>query len=261
MAAVGLAMLVALPLQAYVVGPLFHDRKTIPYLMGLALRPLLDVRVKFNGAAMEQGHHPLIYIGNHLSYLDPVILSRYVTAAYVCQDGAKDMPLAGSFCKALGTIFVHRTPAFLVQMQGDMARTLNEGRDVAIYPEGHCSDGKDVLPFFNGALSVLFNNKSGVELEVKPLVQPFAERLLRVDGQDVETHPELREIFAWTSSDLTMWGHLWRLMHVRSVDIEVTALPALDPANYKDRRSFTEAAYNVVRDAVVQPQASSPAPL
>lgn len=258
LAAMGAVLAAAVPAQLLVAGPVFGNTTLIPRLLSRALRPLIGLKVTFNGAAMERERHPLVYIANHLSYLDPLILGRHFPATYVCQDGAKDWPVIGRFCAAIGTIFVRRDAAGLARMQGDMVRVLNDGRDVAIFPEGHISDGRDVLPFYNGALSMLFNNLSGVAMQEKPLVQPLALRIDRVDGKDVAAHPELRAVFAWASPDMGMGAHLWRLMHARRVEMTVTALPVMDPADYKDRRSFTAAAYDAVRGAVTGAEIMAP---
>ena len=241
---------VILPLQALVAGPLFHDRDTLPSLAGKGAMKLAGIRLAFNGVAPEK-NGPMMYMANHQSYLDPMVLHSFLHAAMVSNDGVAKIPLLGRAVAAAGTIFVTRFAhgKYIPDAHEQLVKTLNAGRNVAVFPEGRTSDGSGVLPYKNGVLSVMFNNLAHDRLEPHVRAQAFAINVTHVNGQSVAENPSLRETFAWHNQNVL--SHIWNLLKTKSMDIEVTGLPVMDPADYPGRKEFAAAAEQQMRQAHV----------
>src|SRR6185503_20074175 len=90
-----------LPLQALVAGPLFHDRDTLPSLAGKGLLKLTGIKLAFNGVAPEK-NGPMIYMANHQSYLDPMVLHSFLHAAMVANGGIAKTPVLGNIVGSAG---------------------------------------------------------------------------------------------------------------------------------------------------------------
>lgn len=80
----------------------------------------------------------VLFVGNHLSYIDIVLLMRYVHGiSFVAKKEIGDWPLFGHGARAAGTIFVKRESA---ENRGlariAIADALREGKRVAVFPSG-----------------------------------------------------------------------------------------------------------------------------
>lgn len=99
----------------------------------------LGVKVQITGPiSLKPG---LLYVGNHMSYLDiPLLMAAAPSIAFVAKKEIGDWPLFGDGARALETIFVQRENA---ENRGlarqTIAATLAEGRRVAVFPSGTTS--------------------------------------------------------------------------------------------------------------------------
>jgi len=121
----------------------------------------MDLEV--TGEAFLEAVRPAVFIFNHQSYLDGVILARLlrhdVTA--FCKKELAQNPLIGPFMRANGAIFVDRENPHAARAQlQSAAGALKEGRSVAIAPEGTRSMDDQLAPFKHGAF--VLARKTGV---------------------------------------------------------------------------------------------------
>jgi 1-acyl-sn-glycerol-3-phosphate acyltransferase len=261
------AMSVALmPAQALVAGPLLRNFETLPRLMNKGTKKILGLRVVYKGVAPAKGPG-MMYIANHLSWLDSVVMGNFISGALISKFGQSPVPFVKNFGAALGVIFVqsgagrkaqgkfpgHDTHGkSLAEVHKEVARALNRGRNILVFPEGKSSDGRVVAPFKAGVLTIMFNNASAVPLKRDVKVQPFGIRVTAIDGKDMTGPGKLSEVFAWYSGFSPK--NLWTILKTRNIDIEVTGLPVLQPKFYTDRNTFTAAAEDVIRAQVVTPR-------
>lgn len=96
-----------------------------------------------------------LYIGNHQSYLDPVVTLKFTDAMPVAKAEVENWPIIGRGVKATGVLFVKR------EHKGSRADTLRsvkkallESCSILIYPEGTTTDQAHTLPFRPGAFHV-----------------------------------------------------------------------------------------------------------
>ena len=94
----------------------------------------LGVEVQQNGTPPEGCH---LFVGNHRSYMDPIITLAIVEALPVAKAEVSDWPLIGFGAKATGIMYVKRessnSRAATIEA---MREVLQEGHSVLIYPEG-----------------------------------------------------------------------------------------------------------------------------
>jgi 1-acyl-sn-glycerol-3-phosphate acyltransferase len=254
-----------LPVHLLIAEPLFQNKKTIPRLFCKGATRLAGITAVYNGVAPEQKRR-VMNIFNHISDLDPVIINCFLDSAFVGKDTVSEWFLIGRLARSVGTIFVKRYAGgkYLPEVHGKIAATLNQGRNVSIFPEGRTTNGKNVNPFKNGGLSLSFNNLSDVKLNQPIVSQLYALKVTHVNGQPVGPQDQnLRDIYACygdypnsasnTQEMIDTARHIWRLLKNKSVRIEMTGLPVMDPKDYSDYRAFAAAAENTIRNVVVSP--------
>ncbi len=241
-------MAVILPAQMIVAAPLLRDHDTLPRLADRGLRHLLGLKIALKGVQPEKGEG-MIYIANHLSWVDPIMMGNVVSGAPVSRIGGV-LSWARHLGKPLGIIFVRQGQhgKSLPEIHEKVVMTLNSGRNIILFPEGKSSDGTGVLPFKGGVLTVMLNNASGVKLEKEVRVQPYAACITHVDGQEVAGAPALKEIFSWYSFFTP--ANLWTILQKKDIRIELTALTVMNPKDYVNREQFVAAAEKAVRDRV-----------
>ena len=163
---------------------------------------------------------------NHLSYLDIVIVSAALPAAFVAKHEIGDWAFFGPLSKMGGAIFVDRASrASAWETAEEMAQRLDANVPVVLFPEGTSTDGSDVLRFHStlfapaveAALPVVpaavFYERAGAGAERDlcwfgdEAFLPHLLRVLRVEGFTAvvrfgtpEIYPD-RQTAAWRSHD------------------------------------------------------------
>ncbi len=89
-----------------------------------------------------------LYVGNHISYIDPVLVLKYVEANVVAKAEVAKWPLVGFGASIVGTIFVQRDQK---SSRDETAKAIREalesGKSILVFPEGTTSGGPGTLPF------------------------------------------------------------------------------------------------------------------
>lgn len=106
---------------------------------------------------------PSLYVCNHRSLIDPVIISRYINTVILSKAEVKDYPLIGIGAQWSGVIYVERdqkdsrTAARIA-----MEKALEDGFDVLVYPEGTVGGQPGTLPFRPGSFETAWQIKAPV---------------------------------------------------------------------------------------------------
>lgn len=96
---------------------------------------ILGVEVERTGSLPGRG--PFLVIGNHRSYLDPIVVLKEVQAWPVAKAEVGAWPLIGFAAKATGIIYVNRdSKDSRAATLEAMENALNNGHSVLVYPEG-----------------------------------------------------------------------------------------------------------------------------
>jgi len=117
---------------------------------------VLGIRMKRTGT-LPTG--TVLFIGNHISYIDPFALVYHILAWPVAKLEVASWPLIGYVCQISGVIFVKRRSAdSLRTTRVAIAEALHRGDSVVVYPEGTTTEGKEMLPFRRGIFDLAVNN-------------------------------------------------------------------------------------------------------
>lgn len=129
---------------------------------------LLGVRIELRGNGEIRG----MAIANHISFLDIFVINAVAPAAFVSKDDVRQWPLIGWLCRRTDTVFLARGSRNAAQqVRATLARTLERGRVVAVFPEGTTTDGSHVLPFH----SALFQAAIDAGTPVTPVILAYRD--------------------------------------------------------------------------------------
>ena len=96
-----------------------------------------------------------LYIGNHQSYLDPVVTLCFTDAMPVAKAEVENWPIIGRGVKATGVLYVRReNKSSRADTLKSVKKALLESCSILIYAEGTTGDEAKTLPFRPGAFNV-----------------------------------------------------------------------------------------------------------
>ncbi|HEU0070628.1 MAG TPA: lysophospholipid acyltransferase family protein [Alphaproteobacteria bacterium] len=166
---------------------------------------------------------PLLIVANHASYLDITVLGALVRGSFVAKAEIAKWPFFGLLAKLQRTVFIERRSAHAAKHRDEIARRLEKGDDLILFPEGTSSDGNRILPFKSALFSVAEREVDGQPLTV----QPVSVAYLKLDGLPLGR--EWRPRVAWYGS-MGMLSHAWNLFTLGKLTVEVGFQPPVDLA-------------------------------
>lgn len=206
---------------------------------------LCGFRVKTRGALLETGA-PVLYVGNHASYLDIIILGSVLKANFVAKAEVAGWPGFGFLARIARTVFVARKRGGTAAERDALTNRLKAGDSLILFPEGTSDDGNRVLPFKSSLFAVAeMPGPDGLPLPV----QPFSIAYTRLDGMPVCR--ALRPYYAWYG-DMTLAGHLLDALGLGAAEVEVVLHPPVSLAEFADRKALCNHCHDVVGQGVVK---------
>ncbi|MFU8812936.1 MAG: lysophospholipid acyltransferase family protein [Balneolaceae bacterium] len=113
---------------------------------------LFNIRVRLEGPVPKP---PFFLVSNHLSYVDIVVLNRFLKTTFVAKQDVQSWPFLGFMVKMVGVIFVNRERRTdVARVNRLMSKSLNSRQGMILFPEGTSSAGREVLPFHSSLLQL-----------------------------------------------------------------------------------------------------------
>ncbi len=165
---------------------------------------------------MEGDPHPgpCLYVGNHITYIDPIVLLMHVDAKVVAKAEISSWPLVGFGASMVGTIFVKREEK---NSREEAAKSIREALEsqnsILVFPEGTTSAGPGTLPFRPRSFDAAF--LAGVP--VQPVAICYDSPVVPYIGND------------------TFIPHFFRLFSMRLISGRVVFGPPMYGADTCDR--------------------------
>lgn len=230
---------VTIPLQA--INSLLLGKTHALYSIQTLFFSLLCLifRVKVNLSGQKASGH-VVYVGNHLSYIDIVAVGAHLDATFISKADVKNWPVLGLLATLSRTVFIERSRNAATKCIADIKATLSNGRSLILFPEGTSTNGLDVLPFKSTIFELFLNQKIKSNL----IVQPFTITLKKVNGQNI-TNPKDQDSYAWYG-DMTLPPHLWSLAKSKGAKVLITFHPPRPATDFQDRKEFALACHQDV---------------
>jgi len=171
-------------------------------------------------------HPNVIVVANHVSWLDIFALHAAGPVRFIAKAEIERWPVLGRLVGGVGTLFIERARRHDThRVNQEVAKALDAGDIVAVFPEATTSDGTSVLPFKGSLLQPI--------VDAAGAVQPVAIRYRTLTG--------LRSTVPAYVDDVTFVGSFWRVSGAAELVVDIVAAKPL-PAQGKHRRELAQQA-------------------
>ena len=229
--------LLLLPLQLVALALRLRLAALVPQLYHRGNCLILGIKIELVG--QRASTRPVLFVSNHVSWLDIVVLSALIPGSFVAKREIADWPIAGLLAKLQRSIFIERRRLRAAAYRDQIHERHAAGDLLILFPEGTSSDGNRVLPFKSSFFAVAELPVSG-----RPLaVQPVSIAYTRLDNMPMGRR--LRPILAWYG-DMTLMPHLWRIFGVGSVTAAVEFHPVVTIELFSSRKTLATHCHAVV---------------
>lgn len=221
--------LLLLPLQLVALALRLRLAALVPRVYHRGNCLILGIKIELVGQKAPTG--PVLFVSNHVSRLDIVVLSALIPASFVAKSEVADWPIAGWLAKLQRSIFIERRRLRAAAYRDQMHERLAAGEQLVLFPEETGSDGHRVLPFKSSFFAV-----AEVPVRGRPLaVQPVSLAYTRLDN--IPMGRRLRPMFAWCG-DMSLLPQLWRIFGAGSVTAVVEFHPVVTIDLFVSRKTM-----------------------
>ncbi|MBF0166378.1 MAG: 1-acyl-sn-glycerol-3-phosphate acyltransferase [Alphaproteobacteria bacterium] len=196
--------------------------------------------VVFGQMAQEK---PVLFVVNHVSYLDILVLGGLLNAIFVAKSEVAGWPGINLIAWLGRTVFIERKPRLAVGETAKLTRQLKAGQSLIVFPEGTSSDGHRVLPFKSALFTAAETLVGGQPI----LVQPVSITYTLLNG--VPMGRAWRPLYAWYG-DMTLVPHLWKVLGLGQAQVEVEFHKPVRLTDYASRKTLALHCHRVVRHGV-----------
>ena len=176
-----------------------------------------------------------LLVMNHISWIDIYVLQAFQPAYFIAKADIASWPLIGYLCARAGTVFIERGKRHAVRAVNERVKhLLQQGAQVACFPEGTTTNGSYLLPFHANLLQA--------PLDVQAPLVPIALRYFDSAGKlaqavDYSGNITLRQ---------SMWA-IWRAARLGGITAQLEVLPPC--ASVGARHELAQAAQQAIAQA------------
>lgn len=184
---------------------------------------------------------PTLYASNHSSYWDIMVLGSLIEGSFIAKKEIASWPVVSFLAKLQKTYFVDRKPRHAQEQLDDLTLFLHDKRNLILFPEGTSNDGNRVYPF----KPTLFHMAQQEKLVIQPVTVVYS----LLDGMPI--HRGLRPLTAWYG-DMDLFSHLWTVLGMGTLQVDVVFHETLDPATYPSRKEIAKKAHALIEQGLGQ---------
>ena len=182
----------------------------------------------------------VIFVSNHLSYLDIFAIGSSLRASFIAKEEIANWPVIGFLSKVQQTAFISRNANQAKTVANSLANMLSEGKSLILFPEGTSTSGHTMLPFKSSLFSLVWR-PDGTALPV----QPFTLQILKIEGKPPEASATAHDLYAWYA-DMEFAPHFWDFLGSKGATVRLTFHPVIQPAPEHDRKILAQLAFQAV---------------
>lgn len=220
---------------------LFHDGKysfLIPKLWHKGIRRVFQVNYEIRGK--QNIDRQTLYMCNHLSYLDIPVLGSIITGSFVAKSEVQGWPLFGFLAKLQQSVFIERKRMAITDAKSEIEKTLEDGRNLILFPEGTSTSGLIVKPFKSSLFSLAEANGKSLD------IQPVTITILETDKRPSRTQAE-NDLYAWPlEMETPMPVHFWAFGKMRGAKLLITFHDPIHTNASMDRKDLAKACHDSV---------------
>lgn len=167
---------------------------------------ILSLDIAVEGDLPRRG---TLLVCNHISWLDIIVIGRYLPAYFVAKSDISHWPVVGFLARQAGTIFIRRGDKRHIQATAEaMAGLLRGDCNIIAFPEGTTTCGDAVLHFHSSLFEPALLTQSPI--------QPVA----------LQYHGAARAQAPFVGDDAFV-PHLIRLLALDKIEVRLSFLPVI----------------------------------
>lgn len=174
---------------------------------------------------------PVLFVSNHVSYLDIPVLGALLDACFIAKSEVKTWPVFGFLAQLQSTVFVERKARRTAEQSSIINERLEQGDSLILFPEGTSSDGNRALRFKSALFQAAEATIDGNQVEVQPVSIAYT----RFDGMPMGR--ALRPLYAWYG-DMELAPHLWRVLGLGEVQVDVVFHAPVRLSDFESRKEL-----------------------
>lgn len=206
---------------------------------------ILGFDVAVRGQPVEAVDCPVLYVANHASYLDIVILGGLLKACFVAKAEVSGWPGFGFLARVSKTAFVDRRRGASSRERDSLRKRIESGESLILFPEGTSNDGNRILPFKSSFFAVA---EPPLENGASVVVQPVSIAYTRLDG--IPMGRAFRSFYAWYG-DMTLAGHLFAALGLGRATVEVIFHEPVTIRDFANRKALAHHCHDVINNTVI----------
>lgn len=175
-------------------------------------------------------------VSNHISWLDTVVMLRLYFVQYIGKIEMQNWPILNKVIASGGTIFINRKiKRNILAVNQEVARLLQNGATIGLFPEGKTTSGVEVLPFKAPILEAAMMAKS----KILPVIISYKK----------QDNTRAKEV----SFGETGWfTTVMNILLIKNLKINVTILAQLDSTHFKNRDELSDHLYQLIKNIYME---------
>ena len=210
---------------------------TVPHFWHKGICRILGLKVEICGTPVHNAQ--LIYISNHLSYLDIPVIGSVLKASFIAKEDIANWPVIGYLATLQQTAFISRASNKAKKVANALDDMLRQGKSLILFPEGTSTPGLTVIPFKSSLFALALPKESS------PIpIQPFIIELIEVNGAT----PTLttRDYYSWYG-DMEFAPHIWVYLKNKGATARLTFKDVITPTTADDRKTLCQQVETAIR--------------
>jgi len=188
----------------------------------------LDVDLKLHQKNLYAIPENYILIANHPSAFEDIGIPALFNVYSLAKIEVRDWWVVGKISAAAGNLYVQRESKESRNLAAETIRKeIENGKNIALYPEGGCKGKRIFESFRYGAFDV--SMKTGV-----PILPVFL-------------HYEAQDDFEWRNSH-TLLNKIYHFLNTENSTANYYVFDAIDPKQFKSKEEFTEYAWQLYKN-------------
>ncbi len=170
---------------------------------------IIKLQISQKGELPEQ---TALLVSNHVSWLDIIVIGRYLPAYFVAKSDILNWPVIGYLARQAGTIFIRRGDKKHIMATAErMVWLLKQNSNIIAFPEGTTTSGDEVLNFHASLFQPALLTKSAI--------QPIA----------IEYLGEAKTLAPFIGDDEFV-PHLLKMLTMDKIEVKISFLPMINTA-------------------------------
>lgn len=222
----------------------------LPRLYHMIALRLIGVRVTRTGAPVAKA--PVLFVANHVSWLDISILGALVPASFVAKREVDDMGPFAVLARLHRTLFIDRSRRSEAHRQTHaMTERFAAGDNLVLFAEGTSTDGMIVKPFKSALFAAVAADEGGAS---GLTIQPVSIVYRAING--IPLTRATRPLIGWYG-DMALEPHFIALLGLGRITVDVCFHDPVQSGDFPSRKVLAQHCCDRVRAGLVARRGAS----